>query len=392
MDQVFIADGVRTAIGKLNGGLASVSAVELGACLARALLGRAGLVPADVDEASIGCVFQAGLGQNVARQIAVKSGLPAEKTAMTLNMVCGSGLRAVACAAQAIKAGDASIVLAGGVESMSQAPYILARARAGYRMGDGVLADSMILDGLWDAFNGYHMGITAENVAQKYGIGRADQDAFSASSQDKAQIAIAEGRFKVEIVPVLVPQKKGDSLAFDRDEFPRSGVTVESLAKLKSAFREGGTVTAGNASGLNDGAALLLVAGLDALKARKIEPIARIVSYAWAGCDPAIMGVGPVEAVRLALKRAAWKLEDIDLIEANEAFAAPSLAVARELGFDMRKVNVNGGAIALGHPVGASGARVLVTLIHEMRRRGAKKGLATLCIGGGMGIAMCVER
>jgi acetyl-CoA C-acetyltransferase len=250
----------------------------------------------------------------------------------------------------------------------------------------------MICDGLWDVYNGYHMGVTAENVAKKYGISRADQDAFSASSQNKAEKAIAEGRFKDEIVSLLVPQKKGESVAFDRDEFPRAGVTPESLAKLKSAFQEGGTVTAGNASGVNDGAAILLVAGSEELKARKIEPLARIVSYAWLGCDPAIMGIGPVEAVRLALKRAAWKLEDIDLIEANEAFAAPSIAVARDLGFDLARVNVNGGAIALGHPVGASGARILVTLLHEMKRRGARKGLATLCIGGGMGIAMCVER
>jgi acetyl-CoA C-acetyltransferase len=392
MNEVFIADGLRTAIGKLNGSLASISTVELGVILVRALLGRTGVAAADVDEVLLGCVFQAGLGQNVARQVAVKSGLPAEKTAMTVNMVCGSGLRAVADAAQAIKAGDASIVLAGGTESMSQSPYLLKEARAGYRMGDGVLLDSMIRDGLWDAFNGYHMGVTAENVAKKYGISRADQDAFAASSQNKAEKAIAEGRFKDEIVPILVPQKKGERLAFDQDEFPRAGVTPESLAKLKTAFLEGGTVTAGNASGVNDGAAVLLVAGPAELKARKIEPLARIVSYAWLGCDPAIMGIGPVEAVRLALKRAAWKLEDIDLIEANEAFAAPSIAVARDLGFDMSKVNVNGGAIALGHPVGASGARILVTLLHEMKRRGARRGLATLCIGGGMGIAMCVER
>jgi acetyl-CoA C-acetyltransferase len=392
MNEVFIIDGVRTAIGKFGGSLASMPAVDLGATIIRALLKRTGIEADDVDEVLLGCVFQAGLGQNVARQVAMKSGLPIEKTEMTINMVCGSGLRAVACAAQAIKAGDASIILAGGVESMSQSPYLLRKARAGYRMGDGALVDSMICDGLWDAFNGYHMGITAENIAKKYNINRADQDSFSASSQNKAEKAMSEGRFKDEIVPLLVPQKKGESVAFDRDEFPRAGVTPESLAKLKSAFQEGGTVTAGNASGVNDGAAILLVAGPADLKARKIEPMARIVSYAWLGCDPAIMGIGPVEAVRLALKRAAWKLEDIDLIEANEAFAAPSLAVARELDFDMAKVNVNGGAIALGHPVGASGARILVTLLHEMKRRGARKGLATLCIGGGMGIAMCVER
>jgi acetyl-CoA C-acetyltransferase len=392
MDEVFIIDGVRTAIGKFGGSLASMPAADLGAAIVRAILKRTGIEADDVDEVVLGCVFQAGLGQNVARQVAMKSGLPIGKTQMTINMVCGSGLRAVACAAQSIKAGDASIVLAGGAESMSRAPYLLKDARSGYRMGDGALVDSMICDGLWDVYNGYHMGVTAENVAKKYGISRADQDAFSASSQNKAEKAIAEGRFKDEIVSLLVPQKKGESVAFDRDEFPRAGVTPESLAKLKSAFQEGGTVTAGNASGVNDGAAILLVAGSEELKARKIEPLARIVSYAWLGCDPAIMGIGPVEAVRLALKRAGWKLEDIDLIEANEAFAAPSIAVARDLGFDMSKVNVNGGAIALGHPVGASGARILVTLLHEMKRRGAKKGLATLCIGGGMGIAMCVER
>jgi acetyl-CoA C-acetyltransferase len=392
MDEVFIIDGVRTAIGKFGGSLASMPAADLGAAIVRAILKRTGIEADDVDEVVLGCVFQAGLGQNVARQVAMKSGLPIGKTQLTINMVCGSGLRAVACAAQSIKAGDASIVLAGGAESMSRAPYLLKDARSGYRMGDGALIDSMICDGLWDVYNGYHMGVTAENVAKKYGISRADQDAFSASSQNKAEKAIAEGRFKDEIVSLLVPQKKGESVAFDRDEFPRSGVTPESLAKLKSAFQEGGTVTAGNASGVNDGAAILLVAGSDELKARKIEPLARIVSYAWLGCDPAIMGIGPVEAVRLALKRAGWKLEDIDLIEANEAFAAPSIAVARDLGFDMSKVNVNGGAIALGHPVGASGARILITLLHEMKRRGVKKGLATLCIGGGMGIAMCVER
>jgi len=392
MNEVFIADGIRTAIGKFGGSLAPVSAVEMGITALRALLLRTGVAAADVDEVLLGCVFQSGLGQNVARQVAVRSGLPAEKTAMTINMVCGSGLRAVAAAAQAIKAGDASLVVAGGVESMSQSPYLLKQARTGYRMGDGALVDSMILDGLWDVFNGYHMGVTAENVAKRYGITRAAQDAFSAESQNRAEKAIAEGRFKSEIVPVLIPQKKGDVITFDQDEFPRAGVTVESLAKLKPAFKVGGTVTAGNASGLNDGAAVLLMAGADALKTRKIEPMARIVSYCWVGCDPAIMGMGPIQAVEIALDRAGWKIAELDLIEANEAFAAPSLAVSKELGFDMARVNVNGGAIALGHPIGASGARILVTLLHEMKRRGAKKGLATLCIGGGMGIAMCVER
>jgi acetyl-CoA C-acetyltransferase len=392
MNEVFIANGVRTAIGKFGGSLAALPATELGAAAVRALLSRAGVEAAGVDEVLLGCVFQAGLGQNVARQVAVKSGFPTDKTAMTINMVCGSGLRAVAAAAQAIKCGDASLVVAGGVESMSQSPYLLRKARTGYRMGDGTLVDSMICDGLWDAFNGFHMGVTAENIAEKYGISRAAQDAFSAASQNKAEKAIAEGRFKNEIVPILIAQKKGPPLAFGQDEFPRVGVTPDSLATLKPAFKSDGTVTAGNASGLNDGAAVLLVAGAEALKARKIEPMARIVSYCWVGCDPAIMGIGPVEAVKLALKRAGWKLADLDLIEANEAFAAPSLAVAKDLGFDMSRVNVNGGGIALGHPIGASGARILVTLLHEMKRRAAKKGLATLCIGGGMGIAMCVER
>jgi acetyl-CoA C-acetyltransferase len=306
-------------------------------------------------------------------------------------MVCGSGLRAVAAAAQEIKAGDASLILAGGVENMNQAPFLLKQARTGYRMGNGELVDEMIQDGLWDAFNGYHMGMTAENVAAKYGITRADQDAFAAASQNKAEAAIAAGRFRDEIVGVMVPQKKGEALRFDTDEAPRAGVTVESLSRLKPAFKSDGTVTAGNASGINDGAAVALVGDGEALSRNGIEPMARIVSYAWRGCDPAVMGIGPVEAVRAALARAGWKLGELDLIEANEAFAAQALAVARELGFDMERVNVNGGAIALGHPIGASGARVLTTLLHEMRRRGARKGLASLCIGGGMGIAMCVE-
>jgi len=307
-------------------------------------------------------------------------------------MVCGSGLRAVACAAQAIKAEDASLIVAGGTESMSQGPYLLKSARSGYRMGNGELVDSTVADGLWDIFNDYHMGVTAENLAAKYGISRAEQDAFAAASQNKAEAAIASGRFKDEIAPVMIPQRKGDAIAFDRDEFPRAGVSPESLAKLKGAFKEGGTVTAGNASGINDGAAALLVASALAIEERGLKPLARIVSYAWHGCDPSIMGIGPVEAVRLALGRAGWRVEDLDLVEANEAFAAQALAVAKELRFDMSRVNVNGGAIALGHPIGASGARILVTLLHEMARRGAKKGLATLCVGGGMGIAMCVER
>ena len=392
MKDIYLAGAVRTAIGNLGGGLAGVSAAELGGIAVAALLERARVAPADIDEVILGCALQAGAGQNVARQAQLKAGIPVDRTALTLNMVCGSGLRAVAAAAQAIKAEDASLVVAGGTESMSQGPYLLRQARSGYRMGNGELVDSTVADGLWDVFGDYHMGITAENLAAKYGVSRSEQDAFAAESQKKAEAAIAAGRFADEIAPVPIPQKKGAPVIFDKDEFPRAGVTAESLAKLRSAFKPDGTVTAGNSSGINDGAALLLVAGKEALVAKGLEPMARIVSYAWQGCDPSVMGIGPVEAVRLALKRANWKLGEIDLIEANEAFAAQALAVAKELGFDMARVNVNGGAIALGHPIGASGARILVTLLHEMRRRKAKKGLETLCIGGGMGIAMCVER
>ena len=392
MNDVFIAGAVRTAVGSFGGSLSSMSAVDLGKAVVSELLSRTRVSPADVDEVLLGCVLQAGLGQNVARQIAIKAGLPVEKTAMTINMVCGSGLRAVAAAAQEIKAGDSSLVVAGGAESMSQAPYLLNKARTGYRMGDASLVDEMIQDGLWESFNGYHMGITAENLAAKYGITRAEQDAFAAASQNKAIAAIEAGRFKAEILPLAIPQKKGDPIVVDRDEAPRVGVTVESLAKLKPAFKPDGTVTAGNASGINDGAAALLVASGDAVKAKGLKPMARIASYGWVGCDPSIMGIGPVEAVRLALRRSGWKLEDIDLIEANEAFAAQAMSVARELKFDMARVNVNGGAVALGHPIGASGARILTTLLYEMERRNAKRGLATLCVGGGMGVAMCVER
>lgn len=392
MKSVFITEAVRTAVGSFNGVFASVGAVDLGVTVVKALLERSKVDPSEVDEVLLGCVLQAGLGQNVARQVLIKAGLPIERTAMTLNMVCGSGLRAVAAAAQAVKAEDASLVIAGGTENMTQAPYLLKQARSGYRMGNGELVDSMIYEGLIDVFNGYHMGITAENVAAKYGLTRGEQDAFAASSQNKAEKAVAEGRFADEIVPVLIPQKKGDPLVVERDEFPRAGVTAEALAKLRPAFKADGTVTAGNSSGINDGAAAVLVADQEEMERHGLEPLARIVSYGWHGCDPAVMGMGPVEAVRLALSRAGWTLEDVDLIEANEAFAAQSLGVAKELGFDMAKVNVNGGAIALGHPIGASGARILVTLLHEMRRRSVRKGLATLCIGGGMGIAMCVER
>jgi len=392
MNDVYIASAARTAVGSFNGSLSSLSAAELGRIAVTEALARAGITGADVDEVLLGCVLQAGLGQNVARQVAIKAGLPVEKTAMTINMVCGSGLRSVANAAQEIKAGDANIIVAGGTESMTNAPYLLKQARSGYRMGDGSLVDEMVYDGLWEIFNGYHMGMTAENLAAKYGITRADQDALAAASQNKAIAAINSGRFKDEIVAVKIPQKKGDPIVFDRDEFPRDGVTVESLAKLKPAFKpDGGTVTAGNASGINDGAAAIVVAGADAVKAKGLKPMARIASYGWHGCDPSIMGIGPVEAVRLALKRAGWKIGDLDLIEANEAFAAQACSVAKELEFNMDIVNVNGGAIAIGHPIGASGARILTTLLYEMKRRNAKKGLATLCVGGGMGMALCVE-
>ncbi|OGS45355.1 MAG: acetyl-CoA acetyltransferase [Elusimicrobia bacterium RIFOXYB2_FULL_62_6] len=391
MKDVFIVDGVRTAIGTFGGALGDLSSVELGKAAAKALLTRTKLDPAMIDEALFGSIYQAGCGQNMARQIALGIGMPKERTAMTVNMLCGSGLRTVAMAAQGIKCGDAELVIAGGAESMTNAPYLLKKARGGYKMGHAEMHDSMICDGLWDVFNNYHMGVTAENLAEKYSLTREEQDAFAADSQNKAEKAAKEDRFADEIAPVAIPQRKGDPLLFTKDEYPKAGVTAAGLGKLRPAFKKDGTVTAGNASGINDGAACVLTASEEALKKHNLKPMARIVSYAWSGTDPAIMGIGPVEAVRQALKRAGWQLKDIELIEANEAFAAQSLAVAKELGFNKDIVNVNGGAIALGHPVGASGARVLVTLLHEMKKRGAKKGLATLCIGGGMGIAMCVE-
>ncbi len=392
MPAIYLVDGVRTAIGNFRGSLSNVSAVELGRIVAAELLLRTGVPAETVDEVLIGCILQAGQGENVARQIAIHAGIPKEKTAMTVNMLCGSGLRAVCLAAQAIAVGDASCLLAGGTESMSNAPYLLMKARTGYALGNGELVDSLIHDGLLDAFHQYHMGVTAENLAVRYGLTREMQDAFAADSQQKAERAQAAGRFKEEIIPVAIPQRKGDPVLVETDEFPRPGTTVEVLAKLRPAFKQDGTVTAGNASGINDGAAALLVADEAVVARHGLAPLARIVSYAYAGTDPSIMGIGPVQAVRDALAKARWTLDDLDLIEANEAFAAQSLAVAQDLGFDSDKLNVNGGAIALGHPVGASGARVLVTLLYEMRRRGARKGLATLCIGGGMGIAMCVER
>ena len=390
MREVVIVSGARTAIGNFNGSLAGVSAVDLGVTAVKEAIKRAGITPEMVDDTIMGCILQAGLGQGVARQVAVKSGIPVEKPAYTINMICGSGLRAVQIAAQQIISGECDIVVAGGTENMSAAPYLLRNARTGYRMGHGEIIDSMIYDSLTDVFNNYHMGITAENLAEQYNITREEQDAFAASSQNKAEAAIKEGKFKEEIVPVVIPSKKGD-IVVDTDEFPRAGVTAEALAKLRPAFKKDGTVTAGNASGINDGAAALVVMAADKAEELGLKPLARIAGYASAGVDPSIMGIGPVKAVKKALERANLKLEDIDLIESNEAFAAQSIAVARDLGFDMNKVNVNGGAIALGHPVGASGARILVTLLYEMKRRNVKKGLATLCIGGGMGTALVVE-
>lgn len=391
MRKVYIAGALRTAVGRFQGTLGNTSSVELGKTVVKAVIERSGLKPDNVDEVIMGSICTAGMGQNVARQIEIAAGIPVEKTAVTLNMVCGSGMRAIAMAAQEIKCGDAEVIAAGGSENMTAAPYVLKKARGGYRMGNGEIIDTMVNDGLWDVFNNCHMGITAENLAVKYNISRAEQDKMSAESQNKAEKAIKEGRFKDEIVPVVIPQRKGDPVVFDTDEFPRFGTTEQTLAKLKPAFKKDGTVTAGNASGCNDGAAAVLVVSEEALKKYNLKPLARIVSYAWAGVDPSIMGIGPAYAVRRALDKAGWKLEDVELIEANEAFAAQALSVAKELGFNKEIVNVNGGAVALGHPIGASGARITVSLLHEMKKRGAKKGLATLCIGGGMGIALCVE-
>jgi acetyl-CoA C-acetyltransferase len=392
MREVVIVSAVRTAIGSFGGGLKDVPAVELGAIVIKEAVKRAGIKPELVEEVIMGNVLQAGLGQNPARQAAVKSGLPVEIPAMTINKVCGSGLRAVSLACQLILSGDEDVIVAGGMENMSRAPYLLNDARTGYRMGNGALVDEMINDGLWDAFNQYHMGVTAENIAEQWGITREMQDEFSASSQNKAEAAIKEGKFKDEIVPVVIPQRKGDPIVFDTDEFPRFGTTVDKLAKLKPAFKKNGTVTAGNASGINDAAAALVIMSAEKAAELGIKPLAKIVSYGSKGLDPSIMGYGPFHATKKALEKVGLTIEDMDLIEANEAFAAQSLAVAKDLKFDMSKVNVNGGAVALGHPIGSSGARILVTLLHEMQKRDSKRGLATLCIGGGMGTALIVER
>jgi acetyl-CoA C-acetyltransferase len=392
MQDVVIVAATRTAIGSFQGSLAGVPAVELGAAVIKRLLEQSGLDGSEVDEVILGHVLTAGAGQNTARQAAIKAGLPNAVPAMTLNKVCGSGLKALHLGAQAIRCGDADVIIAGGMENMSQAPYVMPAARTGQRMGHGKLIDTMIQDGLWDAFNDYHMGITAENLVDKYAISREEQDAFAAASQQKAVAAIEAGRFADEITPILIPSRKGDPVSFTQDEQPRAGTTAESLGKLKPAFKKDGSVTAGNASSLNDGAAAVLLMSADKAKALGLPVLARIAAYANAGVDPAIMGIGPVSATRRCLDKAGWQLADLDLIEANEAFAAQALSVGKELGWDAAKVNVNGGAIALGHPIGASGCRVLVTLLHEMIKRDAQKGLATLCIGGGQGVALAIER
>ena len=392
MQEVVIVAATRTAIGAFQGALSSVSAVDLGAAVIRRLLADTGLPAEQVDEVILGQVLTAGAGQNPARQSTLKAGLPHTVPALTLNKVCGSGLKAVIMAAQAIRCGDAEVIIAGGQENMSQSPHVLNGSRNGLRMGHGQLVDTMIHDGLWDAFNDYHMGITAENLAEQYGIGRDEQDAFAATSQQRACAAIDSGRFDAEIVPVQVPQVRGEPGVFDRDEQPRAGTTQASLGKLRAVFKPDGTVTAGNASTLNDGAAAVLLMSAEKAAALQMPVMARIVAAASAGVDPAIMGIGPLFATCKVLEKAGWQLEDVDLVEANEAFAAQALAVGRELHWDSAKVNVNGGAIALGHPIGASGCRILVTLLHEMQRRDARKGLATLCIGGGQGVALAVQR
>ena len=392
MQEVVIVAATRTAIGSFQGSLANVSAVDLGAAVIRQLLAQTGLDPAEVDEVIMGQVLTAGAGQNPARQASIKAGLPFAVPAMTLNKVCGSGLKALHLGAQAIRCGDAEVIIAGGQENMSLSNYVMPGARTGLRMGNAQIVDTMISDGLWDAFNDYHMGITAENLVQKYDISREQQDAFAAASQQKAVAAIEAGRFVDEITPILIPQRKGDPLSFATDEQPRAGTTAESLSKLKPAFKKDGSVTAGNASSLNDGAAAVILMSAEKAKALGLPVLAKIAAYANAGVDPAIMGIGPVSATRRCLDKAGWSIDQLELIEANEAFAAQSLAVAKDLEWDLNKVNVNGGAIALGHPIGASGCRVLVTLLHEMIKRDAKKGLATLCIGGGQGVALALER
>ncbi|KOR29373.1 acetyl-CoA acetyltransferase [Achromatium sp. WMS2] len=388
---VIVAAG-RTAIGNFGGSLASIAASNLGATVIKSVLDRAKITPQQVDEVILGQVLTTGVGQNPARQAAIAAGLPYSTPAMTINKVCGSGLKAVALAHQAIVTGDADVIIAGGQESMSQAPHLLPRSREGQRMGNWVMQDSMITDGLWDVFGQVHMGITAENIAKQYNIDRAAQDAFAAESQRRAAAAQQAGYFDAEIIPVVIPQRKGEPLIFERDEFIRAGVSAESLAKLRPAFDPNGTVTAGNASGINDGAAVVVVMSEERAAALGLVAMARIVAYASSGVNPAIMGTGPIPASTKCLQKAGWQIADLDLIEANEAFASQALSVNSGLGWDTSKVNVNGGAIALGHPIGASGARILVSLVYEMQRREAKRGLATLCVGGGMGVAMAIER
>ena len=392
MKEVVIVSAVRTPIGSFGGKLKDVSAVDLGALVVKEALAKANVDPSTVDELIFGNVLQAGLGQNVARQVSVHAGIPIEVPSFTVNKVCGSGLKTVELAAQAIIAGDAEIVVAGGTENMSQAPYVMKSARWGQRMGNSVMEDVMIKDGLWDAFNDYHMGNTAENIVAKYELTREEQDKLAVASQNKAEAAVTSGRFKEEIVPVVIPQRKGDPVVVDTDEYPKFGATVEGIAKLRPAFIKDGSVTAANASGLNDGAAALVVMSKEKAEELGLTPLATIASYASAGVDPTIMGTGPIPATEKALKKANMSVEDLDLIEANEAFAAQALSVIKGLKLDESKINVNGGAIALGHPIGASGARILVTLLHEMGKRDAKTGLATLCIGGGQGTAVVVKR
>ena len=391
MEDVVIVAAGRTPVGKFGGTLAKIPAAELGAHVIRQLLAKTGIDPASVSEVIMGQVLTAGAGQNPARQAVIKGGLPDMVPAQTINMVCGSGLKATHLAAQAIKCGDAQIVIAGGQENMSASPHVLNGSRDGFRMGDAKLVDTMIVDGLWDVYNQYHMGVTAENVARKYDVSRAEQDEFALQSQLKAEAAQKAGKFKDEIIPVEIPSKKGPTV-FDTDEYPKHGSTREALSGLRPAFNKEGSVTAGNASGINDGAAAVIMMSASKAKELGLTPLARIKAYASAGLDPSIMGMGPVSATQLCLKKAGWTHEDIDLMEINEAFAAQAIAVNKEMGWDTSKINVNGGAIALGHPIGASGCRVLVTLLHEMVRRNAKRGLASLCIGGGMGVALAVER
>ncbi|MCW9052051.1 MAG: acetyl-CoA C-acetyltransferase [Motiliproteus sp.] len=390
-DVVIVAAG-RTAIGAFNGTISGIPASDLGATVIKGLLEKSGIAPEQVDEVILGQVLTAGCGQNPARQAAVNAGLPHNTPALTINKVCGSGLKTVSMAAQAIALGDADVIIAGGQESMSLSGHYLPKSRNGQKMGPWSMVDTMITDGLWDAFNDYHMGITTENIAEKYGFTREEQDAFAAASQNKAEAAQNANRFDDEIIPVVIPQRKGDPVVFDRDEQPRAGVTAESLGKLRPAFKKDGSVTAANSSTINDGAAAVIVCSAEKAKELGLEPLATIKAHGNAGVDPAIMGTGPIKATQNCLKRAGWTVDDLDLVEANEAFAAQAMSVNKDLEWDTSKVNVNGGAIALGHPIGASGCRVLVSLLHEMGRRDAKKGLATLCIGGGMGIALAVER